>query len=197
MDIVNIADLAGFLFLGFGLLDGYRKGLVKKGASLLFTVGSLFLVYLISPYVENFLRQILPSFLNLDNISVDNDLYRLIMLSGFQDQAEEYVRILAARVISLVATYVVVRLILRTAMSSLYVLTKVPGSSFLNRLAGAAFGLLQQMLVLWILFLIVAIFSYTSWGGAAYKIINQSVWLSELYNNNLLLLVGMLLMFHI
>ena len=116
MDIVNIADLAGFLFLGFGLLDGYRKGLVKKGASLLFTVGSLFLVYLISPYVENFLRQILPSFLNLDNISVDNDLYRLVMLSGFQDQAEEYVRILAARVISLVATYVVVRLILRTAM---------------------------------------------------------------------------------
>ena len=107
MDIVNIADLAGFLFLGFGLLDGYRKGLVKKGASLLFTVGSLFLVYLISPYVENFLRQILPSFLNLDNISVDNDLYRLVMLSGFQDQAEEYVRILAARVISLVATYVV------------------------------------------------------------------------------------------
>ena len=197
MDIVNIADLAGFLFLGFGLLDGYRKGLVKKGASLLFTVGSLFLVYLISPYVENFLRQILPSFLNLDNISVDNDLYRLIMLSGFQDQAEEYVRILAARVISLVATYVVVRLILRTAMSSLRVLTKVPGLGFLNRLAGAAFGLLQQMLVLWILFLIVAIFSYTSWGGAAYKIINQSVWLSELYNNNLLLLVGMLLMFHI
>lgn len=55
MDIVNIADLAGFLFLGFGLLDGYRKGLVKKGASLLFTVGSLFLVYLISPLVENFL----------------------------------------------------------------------------------------------------------------------------------------------
>ena len=47
MDIVNIADLAGFLFLGFGLLDGYRKGLVKKGASLLFAVGSLFLVYLI------------------------------------------------------------------------------------------------------------------------------------------------------
>ena len=44
MDIVNIADLAGFLFLGFGLLDGYRKGLVKKGASLLFTVGSLFLL---------------------------------------------------------------------------------------------------------------------------------------------------------
>ena len=197
MDIVNIADLAGFLFLGFGLLDGYRKGLVKKGASLLFTVGSLFLVYLISPYVENFLRQILPSFLNLDNISVDNDLYRLVMLSGFQDQAEEYVRILAARVISLVATYVVVRLILRTAMSSLRLLTKVPGLGFLNRLAGAAFGLLQQMLVLWILFLIVAIFSYTSWGGAAYKIINQSVWLSELYNNNLLLLVGMLLMFHI
>ena len=51
--------------------------------------------------------------------------------------------------------------------------------------------------LLWILFLIVAIFSHTSWGGAAYKIINQSVWLSELYNNNLLLLVGMLLMFHI
>ena len=39
MDIVNIADLAGFLFLGFVLLDGYRKGLVKKGASILFNLG--------------------------------------------------------------------------------------------------------------------------------------------------------------
>ena len=35
MDIVNIADLAGFLFLGFGLLDGYRKGLVKKAVQTL------------------------------------------------------------------------------------------------------------------------------------------------------------------
>lgn len=197
MDIVNIADLAGFLFLGFRPAGWLSKGAGEKGGIPSLHRRLPFSCVSDLSLCGEFFAPDPAVILNLDNISVDNDLYRLVMLSGFQDQAEEYVRILAARVISLVATYVVVRLILRTAMSSLRLLTKVPGLSFLNRLAGAAFGLLQQMLVLWILFLIVAIFSYTSWGGAAYKIINQSVWLSELYNNNLLLLVGMLLMFHI
>lgn len=194
---INIADIAGFLFLGLGLMDGYRKGLVKKGTSLLVTAGSLVLVYLISPVVESLLRQILPVFLDLDKLSANNDLYRLIVLSGFHDRAEEYVQLLAARVISLVVTYVVMRVILGTVISSLHLLAKVPGLSLLNRLAGAAFGLLQQILILWLLFLVVAVFSYTFWGGVAYNVISQSAYLSQLYDNNLLLLIGMFFMIHI
>ena len=31
MENINIADVLGTLFLAYGVLDGYRKGFVKKG----------------------------------------------------------------------------------------------------------------------------------------------------------------------
>ncbi|MDO4261300.1 MAG: CvpA family protein [Eubacteriales bacterium] len=192
MKTVNPADVLGILFLGYGLLDGYRKGLVKKGTALLVSLATLLAVYAASPYVEAFLRQILPDFLSLEQAGTDSELYRMLVLSGFREQAEEYVQILAARVIALVLTYAVVRLILRTAVLSLEILTKVPGLSLLNRLAGAAFGLTQQLVTLWILFLIVAIFSASAWGSVLYETIQSSAWMSGLYENNLLLLFGIL-----
>lgn len=194
METLNAADLLGLLFLGFGLLDGYRKGLVKKGASLAITLVTLFVVYAASPYVEVFFRGILPETLLPEQLAgTDNEIYRMLLLGGFGDMAEEYMHILVARVLAVVVTYIVVKLILRTIVLSAEILTKVPGLSLLNRLMGAAFGVFQQLLTLWLFFLVVAIFSTTSWGGALYHLIQESMFMSNLYENNLLLLVGILL----
>lgn len=194
METLNAADLLGLLFLGFGLLDGYRKGLVKKGASLAITLVTLFVVYAASPYVEVFFRGILPETLLPEQLAgTDNEIYRMLLLGGFGDMAEEYMHILVARVLAVVVTYIVVKLILRTIVLSAEILTKVPGLSLLNRLMGAAFGVFQQLLTLWLFFLVVAIFSTTSWGGALYHLIQESMFMSNLYENNLLLLMGILL----
>lgn len=194
METLNAADLLGLLFLGFGLLDGYRKGLVKKGASLAITLVTLLVVYVASPYVEVFFRGILPETLLPERLAgTDNEIYRMLLLGGLGDMAEEYMHILVARVLAIVVTYIIVKLILRTIVLSAEILTKVPGLSLLNRLMGAAFGVLQQLLTLWLLFLVVAIFSSTSWGGALYHLIRESMLMSNLYENNLLLLIGILL----
>lgn len=193
-----MADCLGGLFLLFGIWDGFRKGLVKKGTSLVITLVTLFVVYLASPYVEAFFRGILPSALELENlVGSDSEIYKMLLLSGFEEQVEEYVQMFAARVLALVVTYIVVRLLLRTVFLSLEVLVKVPGLSLLNRLAGAGFGLIQQLLFLWLLFLLVAIFSSTSWGAFLYQAIQDGVWMKILYENNLLFLIGILLIFKI
>lgn len=198
MEGINLADCLGGLFLIFGIWDGFRKGLVKKGTSLVITLVTLFVVYLASPYVETFFRGILPSALDLENlVGSDSEIYRMILLSGFEEQVESYVQLFAARILSLVVTYIVVRVLLRTVFLSLEVLVKVPGLSLLNRLMGAALGLAQQLLFLWLLFLIIAIFSSTSWGTFLYQAIQDSMWMSILYENNLLFLIGMLLIFKV
>lgn len=198
METINMADCLGGLFLAFGIWDGFRKGLVKKGTSLVITLVTLFVVYLASPYVETFFRGILPSALNLETlVGSDSEIYKMLLLSGFEDQVESYVQIFAARVLALVVTYIVVRLLLRTVFLSLEVLVKVPGLSLLNRLMGAGFGLVQQLLFLWLFLLLIAIFSSTSWGTFLYQTIQDSMYMKVLYENNLLFLIGILLILKI
>lgn len=194
METWNMADILGLLFLGFGILDGYRKGLVKKGMSLVITLATLAAVYVASPYLEVFFRGILPeSFFPEQFLGTESELYRMLLLGGFGEMAENYMHILAARVLSLIVPYIIVKIFLRTVIFSLEILTKVPGLSLLNRLAGAGFGFVQQLLTLWIFFLLVAIFSSTSWGESLYHLIQNSICMSYLYENNLLLLLGILL----
>jgi hypothetical protein len=158
------------------------------------TLVTLFAVYLVSPYVETFFQGILPVSLLPEKITGTNsELYQMLLLSGLGEMAENYVHILAARVLALVSTYIVVRLLLRTLFFSLGVLTKVPGLSFLNRIAGAGLGLVQQLILLWMLFLVIAIFSGSSWGTALDQCIKASTCMSVLYENNLLFLVAILL----
>lgn len=194
MDICNIADLLGVLFLGYGIIDGYRKGFVKKGTSLVLTLVTLLLVYMASPYVETFMSGILPDALNLEQFTgTDSELYRILVLSGLGEKIEGGIQTLAARVLAWVATYVVVRILLRTLMMSLEILVKVPGLSLLNRISGAALGFLQQLLAVWLFFLVIVIFSSTSWGSAIYRLVQDSSYMIWLYENNLLLLLGILL----
>lgn len=189
----NLADAFGILFLGYGILDGYRKGFVKKGISLGASLVTLAAVYLVSPYVAQFIEGILPNAFSLESLAgSESDIYRMLYLSGFGEAAEEYVYSFVSRVLALVITYIVVRLLLKTVALSLELMVKVPGLSILNRLMGSAFGFLQQLLVLWMLFLVLAIFSHTGFGERLYELIRQSMWMGYLYEHNVLLLLGII-----
>ena len=189
----NLADAFGILFLGYGILDGYRKGFVKKGISLGASLLTLAAVYLVSPYVAQFIEGILPNAFSLESLAgSESDIYRMLYLSGFGEAAEEYVYSFGSRVLALVITYIVVRLLLKTVALSLELMVKVPGLSVLNRLMGSAFGFLQQLLVLWMLFLVLAIFSHTGFGERLYELIRQSMWMGYLYEHNVLLLLGII-----
>ena len=182
---MNLADILGILFLGYGIFDGYRKGFVKKGISLAASVVTLGAVYFLSPYAALLIQGILPE--------ADNEIYRMLFLSGFGELAEEYVYGFASRVLAWILTYAVVRILLRTLLISLELMVKVPGLSLLNRLMGGALGFLQQLLTIWLVFLILAVFSHTGWGETICQAVQSSMWMGYLYDNNLILLLGILL----
>lgn len=190
----NLADILGILFLGYGVFDGYRRGFVKKGISLAAAVVTLGAVYFLSPYVALLIQGILPEALSLEKLAgADNEIYRMLFLSGFGELAEEYVYGFASRVLAWILTYAAARLLLRTLLVSLELMVKVPGLSLLNRLTGAALGLLQQLLTMWLFFLILAVFSHTGWGETLCQAVQSSMWIGYLYDNNLILLLGILL----
>ena len=48
MEGINAADILGIVFLGYGIIDGYRKGFVKKGILFGISILTLVLVYMAS-----------------------------------------------------------------------------------------------------------------------------------------------------
>ncbi len=191
---MNLADILGILFLGYGIFDGYRKGFVKKGISLAASVVTLGAVYFLSPYAALLIQGILPEAFSMKMlVGADNEIYRMLFLSGFGELAEEYVYGFASRVLAWILTYAVVRILLRTLLISLELMVKVPGLSLLNRLMGGALGFLQQLLTIWLVFLILAVFSHTGWGETICQAVQSSMWMGYLYDNNLILLLGILL----
>ena len=60
MEGINAADILGIVFLGYGIIDGYRKGFVKKGILFGISILTLVLVYMASPYVAEFFRGYFP-----------------------------------------------------------------------------------------------------------------------------------------
>ena len=124
----NLADIFGVIFLALGIWDGYKKGLVKKGMSLAITLAAFLVVYMAAPSVEAFFRSVLPEALSFENLVEDGgDIYETLFLSGLKEQAAEYVTMFAARILSLVVTYIVARLLLRLLFVPLEALVKVPG----------------------------------------------------------------------
>lgn len=190
----NLADTLGLIFLGYGVLDGYRKGFVRKGISLAASLATLAAVYFLSPAVAQFIRELLPNVLSLENLAgPDSEIFQMLFLSGFGELAEEYIYGFASRVLAWIVTYAVAKILLRTLLLSLELMVKVPGLGLLNRLTGSAFGLLQQLLTVWMFFLVLAILGHTEWGQAVRQTVQESMWIGYLYDNNLLLLLGILL----
>lgn len=190
---MNLGDLLCVIFIGLGVIDGYRKGFVKKGLSLLASVAAILIVYISSPYVAEFIEGILPDLLPLEKLTgPDSEFYMILVLSGLEEQAEHYVQTFVARILAFVVTYIVIRLALRIVVMFLQMLVKMPGLSFTNRLFGAGIGAFQQLLIVWIFLLVLPVFSLTPVWDSLYQTVHQGILLSYLYNHNLLLLIGML-----
>ena len=63
-----------------------------------------------------------------------------------------------------------------------------------NKLAGAALGAAEGLVFLWLLCLLVTAFSTTGWGAELSRMIEESSWLSYLYDHNLLVMLAASLM---
>lgn len=71
---------------------------------------------------------------------------------------------------------------------------RLPVLCGVNKLAGAALGAAEGLVFLWLLCLLVTAFSTTEWGAELSRMIEESSWLSYLYDHNLLVMLAASLM---
>ena len=73
-------------------------------------------------------------------------------------------------------------------------MARLPVIYGVNKLAGAALGAAEGLVFLWLFCLLVTAFSTAEWGAELGRLIEESSWLSYLYDHNLLVTLAASLM---
>lgn len=107
------------------------------------------------------------------------------------DNFKEYVTGSISRIIINAAVFILVMLIIMIALGiiskTLDIISKLPIINGLNKTAGLFAGLLHGIIIVWIGFILLIMFSSTNVGKTMFLLINESKFLTTLYDNNLLL----------
>ena len=224
MNVLTIIVL--IIFLVF-ILNGYRKGFIRKFASMFFFIAASMLVYLATPHISSFLKNYTPvykviedkceqAFLTddgnaeeetsqleqikfIENLEIpevlqkqltsnnNKSVYENLAVESFKNYIVSYLATLILNIISYVVTFILVSVILRLAIKALDVMAKLPIIHGINQFLGLFLGLLQGVLVVWLIFLVITIFSSTSAGRQLLLMVSESPILTFIYDSNLLL----------
>lgn len=118
----------------------------------------------------------------------NKDIYQALQATGFYDYIASYLAKMAINGISFLLTFIISGILIRLLLKVLDFITEIPILKELNTIGGILLGAVEGLIGIWIFFLIVTIFGSTPFGETMYSYINDSVLLSYLYNNNILLL---------
>lgn len=94
------------------------------------------------------------------------------------------------RIIDLLAyiiLFIVINIGLRVLGSVLDLFSKLPIIKDMNKLGGCIFGAIEGLAIVWLVFIVITIFSTTGWGSACFEMIGDSAILSILYAKNIFL----------
>ena len=223
------------IFLGFHILNGYRKGFIRIALSMLALIATIVAVAVLSPYVSKFLNENtevhtriqkkaeefivealegevdglvasetekrenqiqiisklpLPKALK-ETLGENNnsEIYNLLGVGSFGEYLSSYLAYMILNAISFAATFVVVGFLIQCLVFMADILSKLPVINELNKLAGIVVGFAKGIIVLWILCLFVTAFVGTEIASSILGMIEDSVLLSFVYNNNYLMMI--------
>lgn len=86
--------------------------------------------------------------------------------------------------ISFAISFAVITLVLRTTIFTLDIIANLPIIKGINQYAGLALGAGEGLIIVWLIFLLITVMANTEMGIVLNKYIEDSVFLSFIYNNN-------------
>lgn len=122
-----------------------------------------------------------------DNNSV---VYDALGVRKFEEYISSYLAYLILNAVSFVGTLVIAGCLVKAVFFMANIIERIPGIKGMNKLAGAAVGFLQGIIILWIGCLVVTAAGATKTGQELLALIQDSEVLSFIYNNNCLLLLA-------
>ena len=122
-----------------------------------------------------------------------SEVYEALGVSSFTHYVSRYLANSLINIISFFLLFAAVFGGLRVLSVSLNVVSRLPIISGLNRLAGAALGGAEGIFFVWIAALLITLFSATAIGELFLNQIESNIWLTWLYDHNMLsyLVVGL------
>ncbi len=128
----------------------------------------------------------LPEFLQELMLNYNNsEGYGKLQVSDFKGYLVNFLAEILLNILAFLAALLIVHLVVSTGLSMLNLFARLPVLQLLNRVGGVAVGLLQGIFFVWLLFLIISMFSSTVQGQALMEMIQQSDLLRGLYDSNL------------
>lgn len=134
---------------------------------------------------------VLKEFLELNNTS---EKYEELAVDQVEEYIHKQVAIWMINALSFIIVFIITWVILWYLCMTLNIISKLPVLNGLNKTAGVLAGILRGFIVIWMWCIILTIFSGSEFGQAIFLNINSSPFLSLIYNNNLLLQIGNILM---
>ncbi len=189
----NGIDIAVLVIIGIFVYLGWKKGFVNMGIQLFSTALALGCAWLFHPLLANSLREtalyesLLSSAVNPaePTAKMPGTLQELGALTG--NAVAEYVAQLLLNGISFLLILIFVKLLLFFLRKFLKFVTSLPVLGIFNRLSGMAVGLIEGLLVVWILLAVLVVVPTLRENKRLGYSIEQSVIARSLYHHNFLL----------
>ena len=116
----------------------------------------------------------------------NSEVYQVLGVQSFTQYLARYIANSIINIIGFLLLFVLLFAGINIITIWLDLVAKLPFLSGMNKIAGAVLGGLEGILFLWILGLFVTVFSGTALGRIVTTQIENSIWLSFIYNHNLL-----------
>lgn len=130
----------------------------------------------------------------LKNALVENntaETYRYLAVSTFTEYISDSLAVMAVNGISFLISFVLSAAVIKLLGFILNVLTKLPVINGINKIAGAAVGVIKCIIFIWIAFLVLTLLCNTTLGQQGMALIQQDAFLNFLYSQNVFVKVFM------
>lgn len=113
--------------------------------------------------------------------------YKEFAITSFKQYVSKYLTEVTINALSFIATFTVILIALWVIFLALNLISKLPLLKQLNKTAGLLAGLVHGLILVWLFFLLLTVFSTTEFGQSTMKLVAENELLSIIYNNNILL----------
>lgn len=117
----------------------------------------------------------------------NEETYELFGAESLGEYISEYVSNVVVKAIAFCGTFIVILIAIKLVVYLLDLISKLPLLNGVNKTLGAALGFVEGMIILWLLCLVVTAGAGSEWGQNMLAMINESEFLSFIYNNNYLM----------
>lgn len=115
------------------------------------------------------------------------EYYGKIMARSFSEYIQNCMAMLILNILSFIVTWVLVISFIGLIVMALDLVAKLPVLRGINQLLGLGLGFLQGLIIVWMIFLVITIFSQSDAGRELMRMILESPILCKLYDTNILL----------